>query len=97
MQVNLIVEGAAANGSHTLTLPRGYKGQNEAVVQIEITGTATVTVNGRIQPDFSFSEVIPAVTVDTLQPISYIPELEVVISGYSSGTITVGVLTSERH
>lgn len=92
MQVLTITNGDNANGNYDLSLMPTYRGHPEAVVQIEISGTATVQILGRLGSDFSFVEVIAAVTANTLQPISFIPDLRATVSGYSSGDVIVKVL-----
>jgi len=95
MQVITIADAVAANGNSDLILPVSYSGHPEAIVQVEITGTATVQILGRIDGDFSFVEVVAASSVDALQPISYFPELRATVSGWSSGTVTVKVLVGD--
>lgn len=95
MQVVTITDLDNANGNYDVELPPAYRGHPEAVVQIEISGTATVQMLGAIEDDFSYVEVIAAVTANTLQPIAYIPKLRATVSGYSSGNVIVKVLIPE--
>lgn len=95
MQVVTITNADNANGNYDLELPVSYKGHPEAVVQIEIGGTATVQILGAIDDDFSYVEVVAAVTANTLQPIAYMPKLRATVSGYSSGDVIVKVLVPE--
>lgn len=95
MQVLTITNGDNANGNYDLELMPAYRGHPEAVVQIEITGSATVTLQGRIDEDFTFQQIIAATTADVLQPISFIPQLRAVISGYTTGNVVVKVLIPE--
>ena len=94
MRVQTFVDEAAANGDTDVELYSAYEGQNEAIVQIEITGTASCQILGRLTPDFSWVEVVPAVTANTIQPITFMPELRATISGYSSGSVSVAVLSA---
>lgn len=95
MQVIDITNLDNANGSYDLELSPAYRGHPEAVIQIEISGTATVQILGSLDGDFTPVEVIAAVTVNTLQPIAYMPLLRATISGYSSGNVIVKVLIPE--
>ncbi len=95
MQVITVTDLDNANGNYDVELAPAYRGHPEAVVQIEITGTATVQILGRIDDDFTFQEVIAATTADALQPISFIPQIRATVSGYSSGNVIVKVLIPE--
>jgi len=95
MQVIDITNLDNADGNYDLELSPAYRGHPEAVVQIEISGTATVQILGRLDGDFTPVEVIAAVTANTLQPIAYMPFLRATVSGYASGDVIVKVLVPE--
>lgn len=93
-QLTIVADAVQANGDYIKELPAEYgSGHPEAVVQTKITGTATVTIYGRLSPDFAWVELVPAATADEISPITYLPEIRVEVTGYASGEVTVGVLT----
>jgi len=89
----LIVDEVTVNGTTDAALPQQYDGHPEAVLQTKIVGTATVQILGRLSPDFDFVELVAAATASAISPITYMPEIRVVITGISGGTVTVGALT----
>jgi len=95
MQVVTVTNADNANGSYDIEIPTSYSGHAEAVIQIEIGGTATVQILGALDDDFSYVEVVAAVTANTLQPISYIPKLRATVTGYASGDVIVKVLVGD--
>jgi hypothetical protein len=92
MQVVTITNADNANGNYDIELPPAYRGHPEALVQIEISGTATVQILGALDDDFSYVEVVAAVTANTLSPVAYVPKLRATVSGYASGDVIVKVL-----
>ena len=92
MKLTMLASAVAADDNYDGTLPPEYNGQNEAIVQIEITNTATVIIQGRVSSAFSWVELISVKSVNTLQPITYMPEIRAVVD-WTSGTVSVGVLT----
>jgi hypothetical protein len=85
MQVIKIVDGETADTNNDFVLPvSSYDAHPEAFIQIEITSTFTVQILGRLHPDASFVELVAAVTADTIQPITFMPEIRVTTSGGAS-------------
>ena len=65
--------------------------REECLVQIDISSTITVVVNGRVNSSAAWVEVIPAKTASEIVPIAWVPELQAVTSGVSGGTASVRV------
>jgi len=84
MQVINIVDATVANGNTDIILPNAYRNHPEAFIQIQISGTFTVQILGRLHPDASFVELVAAVTANTIQPVTYMPEIRVTTSGGAS-------------
>lgn len=93
MKVTNLVSGGNENGNTDSGLPPAYEGQNECIIQVDISGSATVEILGRLTPDYEWVRLIAPATAGYIQPITYCPEIRVTISGYASGTVDVGVLT----
>lgn len=91
MKYKTLLGGVSANGSGTaVELPRRGQGQDEALVQVEITGTATVAIEGRLNDSLSWVS-LTSVSANGLVPVAFVPHLRATVSGYSSGTVTAQV------
>jgi len=66
-------------------------GRDETLIQIQISATITVTINGRVGPEAEFVEVVAARTASEIVPIAWCPQLQVVTSGVSGGEANVFV------
>ncbi len=85
MQVIPIVEATVDDENNDLELPPvAYDAHPEAFIQIEISGTFTVQVLGKLHAGASYVELVAAVTVNTIQPITYMPFVRVTTSGGAS-------------
>lgn len=87
MQVLTIADAITADTNTDIVLPNAYGPHPEAFIQIEISGTFTVQILGRLHPDATFLELVAAVTADTIQPVAYMPEMRVTTSGGASTPI----------
>ncbi len=80
----------------TLTNIPHYEACDELLVQIEITGTASISVEGCADDQLTPVEVVAAVSANALQPIAWVPWLRCAGS-ISSGTVTVSVVAAKRQ
>lgn len=87
MQTIVIVDATVADENNDFELPPAYSEHAEAFIQIEISGTFSCQVLGKLHPDASYVELIAAVTANTIQPITYMPFLRVTTSGGASTPI----------
>lgn len=67
-------------------------GRDEATVQIDITGTATVAVQARIEATLGWATVDSGITASKIVRIGRVVEVRLVTTGVSAGTVTGGVL-----
>jgi hypothetical protein len=82
MQVITIVDAVVADTNTDYELPvDSYDYHPEAFFQIEVSGTFTVQVLGKLHPDASYVELIAAGTVDLIQPVAIMPFIRVTTSG----------------
>ncbi len=96
MQVIQIADTVIADTNTDFILPNTYKGHAEAFIQIQISGTFTCQILGRLDPGASFVELIAAVTANTIQPVAYMPEIRVTTSsGSSTPVCNVWVMLSD--
>lgn len=80
---------AAASGtSPTVSLQR-LGGKDECTVQVSISASAAVSVQGRLSAEAPWYELI-AITSNSIQPIAALPYLQFVVTG-NSGTVDVWV------
>lgn len=88
MQVLTIVDATVADENNDFEMPSGsYDAQPEMFLQIEISGTFTAQVLGKLHADASYVELVAAVTANTIQPVAYMPYLRVTTSGGASTPI----------
>ncbi len=87
MQVITIADAVVADTNTDFELPPAYGEHPEAFIQIEITSTFTVQILGKLHADASYVELVAAVTVDTIQPVTYMPFMRVTTSGGASTPI----------
>lgn len=86
MQVITLVAATVANESNDIILPNAYR-HPEAFIQVEISGTFTVQILGRLHPDASWVELVAEATANYIQPVAYMPEIRVTTSGGASTPI----------
>ena len=87
MRVFRAADAVVANTNTDIELPVGYDSQPEAFIQIEISGTFTVQVLGRLSSDASYVELVAAVTANTIQPVTYMPYMRFTTTGGASTPI----------
>lgn len=94
-QVITIADAVVADTNTDFVLPVAYD-HPEAFIQIQISGTFTVQILGKLHSAASYVELVPAVTVNTIQPVAYMPFLRVTTSGGASTPIcTVYVMVGK--
>jgi len=86
MQVVTIADAVVADTNTDFRLPPAYK-HPEAFLQVEISGTFTVQILGKLHADASYVELVAAATANYIQPIAYMPFLRVTTSGGASTPI----------
>ena len=84
MQVIQIADAVIADTNTDIILPNAYKQHAEAFIQVEISGTFTVQILGRLDPTATFVELVAAATANYLQPVTYMPEIRITTSGGAS-------------
>jgi hypothetical protein len=84
MQVITIASAIVADTNTDFEFPNAYGPHPEAFVQIEISGTYTIQILGKLHPDASYVELVAAVTANTIQPVAYMPFMRVTSSGGAS-------------
>ena len=88
MQVITIVDATVADGNTDLELPpQSYDDHPEAFIQVEISGTFTVQILGKLHADASYVELIAAATANAITPVTYMPFIRVTTSGGASTPI----------
>lgn len=88
MQVITIADAVTADTNTDFELPVGsYDEQPEAFLQVEISGTFTVQILGKLHADASYVELVAAATANYIQPVAYMPYLRVTTSGGASTPI----------
>lgn len=91
MKYDTLLDGVAANGDGaSRALPPRPGGNDEMLVQVEITDTATVTIQGRLHPDLPWAPLV-ALTASEIVPCAWVPYVRAVVSGYSAGTVSAMV------
>lgn len=87
MQVLTIVDATVEDENTDFELPSAYSEHAEAFLQIEISGTFTCQILGKLHADASYVELVAAVTANTIQPIAFMPFIRVTTSGGASTPI----------
>lgn len=92
MKVFKILEGAVANvTTDSFVMPvDASKSKDEMLVQIDIPGTATVAIEGRLHSDLPWVEIL-SVAAGGLYPLAFMPHTRVVLSGWASGATSAYV------
>ncbi len=95
-EVITVVDATVANETNNYTLPLAYD-HEEMIVQIEISGTFTVQVLGKLHADAAYIELIAEGTINVLQPLAYMRYLSIVTSGGAATPIcSVYVLVGDE-
>jgi len=87
MQVITIADAITADTNTDFELPSSYVDHPEAFIQVEISGTFTVQILGRLHDDATYIELIAADTANYIQPVTYMPQIRVTTSGGASTPI----------
>jgi len=96
-QVVLIVDAKTDDASTEYTMPTAYM-HPEAFLQVQISGTFTVQVLGKLHADAGYIELIAAATASYIQPIAYMPYLKITRSGGADTPIcSVWVMVGETE
>jgi len=80
MEVITVVDATVDDETNDVTLPTAYE-HSEMIIQVEISGTFTVQVLGKIHASATYIELIAEGTVNVLQPLAYMPYIRVITSG----------------
>lgn len=85
----ILMDGVTTNtDGPVIDIPSSANGA-DILVQIDITGTITVTVNGRISSAADWIEAISPRTASELVPIAWCPQLRATTTGVSGGSADV--------
>jgi hypothetical protein len=91
MTTTELLNGVVADGDSSTHYPKKVDREGYVIAQVEIAGTATVTVYGRLLSDYSWV-AIKAFTASGAERVTAFPEMKMTVSGWSSGA-TSGALT----
>ena len=82
MQVITIADAITADTDTDIALPAPpYDTHPEAFLQVEISGTFTVQILGKLHEDASYVELVAAATASYIQPVAYMPFIRITTSG----------------
>lgn len=88
MQVVTIANAVTADTNTDYELPpRAYDMHPEMLLQVEISGTFSVQILGKLHEDASYVELVAAASANYIQPTVYMPFLRVTTSGGASTPI----------
>jgi len=79
-QVIIIADAVVADTNTDYELPVAYD-HPEAFIQVEISGTFTVQILGKLHASASYVELVAAATANYIQPVAYMPFIRVTTSG----------------
>jgi len=80
-------DAAAATGAGTVAYPQNPLRLDYGIFQVEITGTATVQMQGRVDENFSW-HTLETYTASGADKVAVFPHMRANISAYSSGEVT---------
>lgn len=89
LQMLLDNQQSAAAGDTFSPQLEGARARSE-VVQVKVSGTATVQLQGRLSSDFDW-EVIKEYTASGVDEITVMPEMRAEVTAYTSGGVWVGM------
>lgn len=96
-QVVTIADAVVADTNTDYSLPTAYM-HPEAFIQVEISGTFTVQILGKLHADATYIELVAAATANYIQPIAYMPLIRVTTSGGAATPIcSVYVMVGEAE
>lgn len=82
MQTIVIVDATVEDDDFDIELPpQSYDDHPEAFIQVEISGTFTVQILGKLHAGASYVELIAEATANYIQPVTYMPFMRVTTSG----------------
>ena len=84
-----IEDFTAASGESDPIVLNKIDGKDEQTVQVEISSTATVSVQGRLSSTAPWEELIE-ITANSIQPLALVSYLKFVVSN-NDGTVNVWV------
>lgn len=88
MQVLTLASAITADTNTDFDLPvDSYDEHAEAFLQVEISGTFTVQILGKLHADASYVELVAAATANYIQPIAFMPFIRVTTSSGSATPI----------
>jgi len=88
MQVLTLADAVVADTNTDYELPAtSYDVHAEAFLQVEISGTFTVQILGKLHADASYVELVAAATANYIQPVALMPYIRITTSGGASTPI----------
>ena len=82
MQVITVADAITTDTNTDYEFPsRAYDEHPEMLLQVEISGTFTVQILGKLHEDASYVELVAAATANYIQPTVYMPFIRVTTSG----------------
>jgi hypothetical protein len=85
MQVITIADAITANTNTDIELPpKAYDMHPEMFIQVEISGTFSVQVLGKLHESASYVELVAAASANYIQPVVYMPFIRITTSGGAS-------------
>lgn len=86
MKVHRLANNVSASGAQTSVNTNPIPISKSGVFQVNISGTATVALEGRINSNHDW-EVINTYTSSSLENVTITPEMRVNVTAYTSGAI----------
>jgi len=87
MQVITLADAIVADTNTDIELPPAYSDHAEAFIQVEISGTFTAQILGKLHADASYVELVAEATANYIQPVTYMPFIRLTTSGGASTPI----------
>jgi len=78
MQVIQIATAVIADTNTDFQLPASYDSHVECILQVAISGTFSITAQGRLHDDAPWVELVAAATAGYIQPIVWVPQIRLV-------------------
>ena len=96
MQVIKIADAVVADTNTDFELPPAYGDHQEMVLQVDISGTFSITAQGRISPDAAWVELVAAATASYIQPLTFMPHIRLVsASGASTPILDAWIMVGD--
>lgn len=88
MQVITIADAVVADTNTDIELPPlAYNEHPEMLIQVEISGTFTAQVLGKLHADATYVELVAAATANYIQPTVFMPFIRITTSSGSATPI----------